>query len=99
VESPETNARERRQFSRVDREIGIEVSVAEYQQVLHTGNIGKGGIFLRAGDHPLLPVRTIVRLTPQDKKISHTVLGRVVWVSEEGMGVEYVGAVGAVEQP
>jgi len=90
VKSPETKARDRRQFERVDREIGIKVAVANYQHVLCTGNVGQGGVFLKSGDHPLLPVRTIVRLTPQDKKVSHTVLGRVVWVSEQGMGIEYV---------
>lgn len=94
MESPEKKARERRQFGRVDREIDIEVAIANFQQVFRTGNIGDGGVYLKAGDRPLLPERTIVRLTRQNEKVSHTVLGRIVWVSEDGMGIEYVEARG-----
>jgi hypothetical protein len=93
--SDKTSTSERRQFERVEREIGIEVSIAGYQQLLYTQNVSDNGVFLKSDDGQLLPPHTIVRLNPQhDRRPSATLLGRVVWSAEHGMGIEYVGDTG-----
>lgn len=78
---------ERREFLRRSRSAVFEVRVGSYREILETRNVSSGGMFLETKGKAPLPVRTIVCLTEEGKE---TVLGRVIWVSEDGMGVEFI---------
>lgn len=80
-----TEKPDRREFVRRQCEVVFEVRVGAYREELVARNRNDAGLFLETKNHPPLPVRTIVCLTESGKE---TILGRVVWVSEDGMGVE-----------
>ena len=78
---------ERRQFVRRANSMPIEVRVGAYKETLKTRNYSQGGLFVETSGKAPLTVRTIVCLTEEN---SETVLGRVVWVAEDGMGIEFI---------
>lgn len=82
-----TEGRERREFIRRQCEVVFEVRVGAYCEELVARNRNDAGLFLETRNHPPLPVRTIVCLTETGKE---TILGRVVWISEDGMGIEFL---------
>jgi len=82
-----TEAEERREFTRRQCETVFEVKVGAYCEELTARNRNDAGLFLETRNHPPLPVRTIVCLTETGKE---TILGRVVWISEDGMGIEFL---------
>lgn len=79
---------DRRQFQRRPDTVYIEVHVGAYRETLASRDLSVGGIFLETRNKASLPVQTIVCLTEEGQE---TVLGRVVWVAEDGMGVEFIG--------
>ena len=87
MESATVSMKERRQYQRIEEQVTVEVRIAAYREELTTRNVSDGGLYLEASDKPKLPIRTIVCITEEGKE---TVLGRVVWVTDEGMGIEYV---------
>ena len=87
MESETIDMKERRQYQRIEEQVGVEVRIAAYREDLTTRNVSDGGLYLEAADKPKLPIRTIVSITEEGKD---TVLGRVIWVTDEGMGIEFV---------
>jgi len=87
MESATASMKERRQYGRTEEQVSVEVRIAEYREQFMTRNVSNGGLYLEAADKPKLPIRTIVCVTEAGKE---TVLGRVVWVTEDGMGIEFV---------
>lgn len=87
MESATVNMKERRQYQRSEAQFTVEVRIARYRETFTVRNSSGGGLFLEAIDKPKPPLRTIVRITAEGKG---TVLGRVVWVTDDGMGIEFI---------
>lgn len=89
---------ERRLDERVDRELDIEVSLASYQKRLLTGNVSSSGVFLKVDDEDdALSPQTIIKLKLAEGKDSATILGRIVWAREEGMGIKFLNKNDAIK--
>ena len=62
-------------------------------RTLTTSNVGDGGIFLLASRGKCLPVGAEITITPlssADGTVAPSIRGRVVHVSDEGMGIVFL---------
>lgn len=85
---------DKRRFDRQSDSLKMTIKPAQGSvRTLTTANVGDGGIFLRAPRGECLPVGTEIIITPlhsADGTTPPSIRGRVVHVSDEGMGIVFL---------